>query len=633
MIHVNCRRQQAWHISAAIATRVAPTVGSAMYLDNPTTFAERLGKRSALRARFPSRPHPGPAAMRMLGLLAGVFHTPLRWRAITLIGAVVTATVLLVLLAVRLATWNADFFDALEQRSWDGVVRQSWIFLGIVAATMVVQATSLQSKRMLQITLRAHLTTTLLDLWMAEGRAARLQDAPMPHANEDGRIAEDGRVVCEMVVDFLASLLYAVLQFLLFVGMLWLVSGPLFVAIGGVSVMIPGHMLWVALAYAAFGAALTVRIGHPLVRATERRQGAEAGFRAGLVNAVTHAGSIALARAEPDERQRLAERFGQVRGTWGEQTISFRRMAFLTSGFGLLTAALPMLLLAPRFLDGAITLGTLIQVTIAFGQVTAALFWMSDNYPNIAQWEASAERVLVLDEAAADLAAATATARPGEVARVEENGPGLAFRDVSLVSAAGEVLVARFSAEIGPSERVLVEATPEAAEALFRAIAGLAPWGSGRIEMPEGVAPFFLGERPYLPEAVLKQVLAEPRGRGEVPEAELSAVLVAVGLAHLIPAIDTTAAWEQELGLADQQRLGIARALLHRPAWLFMHEALSALDAEDEERLTALIVSRLPDATLVTITHRTAVERLHQRRIALSRSADYPPPASESASA
>ena len=153
----------------------------------------------------------------------------------------------------------------------------------------------------------------------------------------------------------------------MFVGMLWLVSGPLFVAVGGISVTIPGHMLWIALAYAGLAAAVTVRIGHPLVRATERRQAAEAGFRAGLVNAVAHAGAIAVARAEPDERRRLGERFGRVRATWAEQTISFRRMAFLTSGFGLLTAALPMLILAPRFVDGEITLGTLIQVTIAFG--------------------------------------------------------------------------------------------------------------------------------------------------------------------------------------------------------------------------------------------------------------------------
>lgn len=591
-----------------------------MQIDDPSTLKERAGQRSALRARFPARPHPGPAALRMLRLLAGIFATPARWRAAALIAAVVVATVGLVLLAVRLASWNADFFDALEQKSWPGLIRQSWLFLGIVAATAIVQAAALQAKRMLQITLRTHLTTGMLETWMVDGRAARLQEIPEPHANEDGRIAEDGRVVCEMVVDFLASLLYAVLQFTLFVGVLWFTSGPLWITLGGAAFQLPGHMVWIALAYASFSAGLTVWIGHPLVRATNRRQGAEAAFRAGLVHAVTHAVAIALARAEADERRRLEGAFGRVRETWAEQTISFRRMVFLSSGFALLTAALPMLLLAPRHFAGEMSLGTLIQVTIAFGQVTAALFWMSDNYPAIAQWEASAERVLALHEAAGDLGAAAAAAnRPGEIERVAENGPGLAFRDVSLVSASGEVLVSRFSAEIAPRERVLVEATPQAATALFRAVSGLSPWGSGRIELPEGAVPYFAGERPYLPEATLADVLAEPRGADEIAQGELTAILVRTGLAHLIPALATTASWEQELGLEDQQRLGIARAMLHRPAWLFMHDPLSALDAAEEERLMAALFQHLPGSAIVTITHRPAVERLHERRIALVR--------------
>jgi putative ATP-binding cassette transporter len=590
-----------------------------MQIDDPSALKERIGQRSALRARFPARPHPGPAAMRMLRLLAGIFRTPARWRAGVLITAVIAATLCLALLAVRLASWNADFFDAIEQKSWPGLVRQSWLFLGIVGATAAAQAVALQAKRMLQLTLRTHLTTVMLEAWMAEGREARLQDVPQDNANVDGRIAEDGRVVCEMVVDFIASLLYAVLQFVLFVGVLWLTSGPLRVTLGGVALIVPGHMVWISLAYAGIAAAITVRIGHPLVRATNRRQGAEAVFRAGLVHAATHAGAIALGRAEADERRRLGHGFAQVRTTWTEQTISFRRMVFLSSGFALLTAALPMLLLAPRHFAGEMSLGTLIQVTIAFGQVTAALFWMSDNYPAIAQWEASAERVLVLHEAAGDLGAAAEASRPGEVARVAENGPGLAFRDLSLVSASGELLVSGFSAEIGPGERVLIEATPQAAAALFRAIAGLSPWGSGRIELPEGVLPCFAGERPYLPEATLADVLAEPHAKEAGSPAGIAPILVRTGLAHLIPSLATTAAWEQELGLEDQQRLGIARVMLHRPAWLFLHDPLSALDAAAEERLMEALFAALPEAAIVTITHRTAVERLHERRIALAR--------------
>ncbi len=591
----------------------------AMHTDTPSAIIDRIGQHGALRARFAARVHPGPADLRMLRLLAGIFRTEARWRAVALTAAIIVATVALIVLMVRFAIWNGDFFDAIEQKSWPGLVRQAWMFAAILAGGMITHAAALQARRMLQITLRRHLTLALIDTWMADGHHARLRDVAPGLANEDGRIAEDARVVCELMVDFLASLLYALLQFVVFVGMLWLSSGPLRLSAGGIAVTVPGHMVWVALFYASLGAAITIRVGHPLVRATDRRQTAEAAFREGLVHAVSRSATIALGRAEPGERRRLAGRFAAVSSTWAEQTISFRRMTFFTAGFGFLTAALPMLLLAPRHFAGDMSLGTLMQVTVAFGQVTAALFWMSDNYPFIAQWEASAARVLALHEAASDIGEEQETDRPGEIERVAKNGPGLSFLDLSLVSASGEVLVRRFNASVAPGERLLVEATPPAAAALFRAVAGLSAWGSGTIELPEGAVPFFLGERPYLPEATLAEILADPRAPGEVSRAQMTAAMVEAGLAALIPSLSVAAAWEQELSVEDQQRLGIARAILHRPAWLFMHDAMSALDAEQEDRLMGVLVASLQGSAIVTIAHRAALDRFHQRRIALTR--------------
>ncbi len=555
----------------------------------------------------------------MLRLLAQIFHTEARWRAAALIAAIVVATGGLILLMVRFAVWNGDFFNAIEQKSWPGLVRQAWTFLAILAGAMVTQAAALQARRMLQITLRTHLTTTLLATWMADGRHARLRDAVPALATEDGRIAEDARVVCELMVDFLASLLYAVTQFVVFVGMLWLSSGTLRFEAGGMVVTVPGHMVWVALLYASVGAMITVWVGHPLVRATERRQTAEAAFREALVHALSHSTMIALGRAEAGERRRLAGRFAMVSATWAEQTISFRRMTFFTAGFGFLTPALPMLLLAPRHFAGDMSLGTLMQVTVAFGQVTAALFWISDNYPQIAQWEASAVRALALQEAASDIGQHGEIDAAGEIERVARNGPGLAFHKLSLVSPSGELLVRGFSASVSPGERLLVEATPPAAAALFRAVAGLSGWGSGTIELPEGGVPFFMGERPYLPEATLAEILADPHSPGELSRAQVTAVMVEVGLATLIPSLGAVAVWEDALSVEDQQRLGIARAILHKPAWIFMHDATSALDAEQEEQLMGVMISSLQGAAIVTIAHRAALDRFHHRRIALSR--------------
>lgn len=588
-----------------------------MLIDDPVVLKDRLATHAERRAGSPARLPPGPAAFRMLRVLGGIFTTQARWRAFGVLFVDVISTVAQVLLILRLATWNADFFDALEQKSMPGLVTQTWLFLPIMLGLMVVQTVGFEARRRLQIDLRTYLTRTVSDAWMADGRHYRLRSLGAIYDNEDGRIAEDARVVCEMVVDFLSSLFYASLQLVLFVGVLWFTSGPLVLSIGGTTVTLPGHMVWVALLYAGTGAAITVVVGHPLVRSTERRQAAEADYRGRLRKAITHSPTIALTRAEGGERRGLAAAFDVVRRTWTVQTSSFRNLIFLGSGYTQLTIVLPLLLLAPRNFSGEMSLGTLMQVTIAFGQVTAALSWVSYNYPSVAQWEASAERVLTLHNAVVDLAEGDGGEEPDWFRRGPENGPNLAFRDLTLISPTGEVLLADFSAEIRPGERVLIEASPQVAAALFRATGGLSPWGAGRIELPETELPFFLGDRPYLPDAPLAEILAEPNEPTRFAEDELANALTDAGLAHLVPLLGTAAAWEQDLGIEDQHRLGFARALLHRPHWIVMHEATSGLDAETEDRLMDLLTSRLPGTTLVMISHRAVMAQRFQRRIAI----------------
>jgi putative ATP-binding cassette transporter len=585
--------------------------------DSPSHLQERIGAHAALRARYIARPHPGAPAMRMLRLLAGAARGAGRWAFLGLAAAVVATLIGQLLVNLRITTWNADFFDALERRSAPELYRQAWIFLVIVAAWMMVVTAALVAKRYLVIELRRHLTLALTGAWMEAGRHYRLRNMEGSHDNEDGRIAEDARVVCEMGVEFLASLLAATLQFVAFVGLLWIHSGTARLAIGRVEVAIPGYMVWIALLYAFLGAALAIFVGRPLVRATDRRQAAEADFRASLLAGLAHSPVIALTSAEPGERRRLAEAFARVRASWNVQTGSFRNLSFLSSGFGLLTAGLPMLILAPSYLAGEISLGMLMQLTIAFGQVVGALLWLSDNYPTIAQWEASAERVLALHDALGDLPGEASAAEPGRVRRAAEKGPELAFRDVTLLGPAGEVLLSRFDTVIRPGERVLLEAPPQVAAALFRAVAGLSSWGAGRIELPEHSSPFFMAERPFLPRATLREAILEPRAAGETGDEPLKAAMLAAGVTHLVPMLDAVADWEEELALGEQQRLQLARCLVHRPGWIMMHDATSALGAAEEAGFLAALARHLPEAAVISIAHRPIAEGLYQRRITL----------------
>lgn len=589
-----------------------------MLFHDPATLQERLVRQSQARAQIPAREHPGPAFLRMLRILAGVFRLPGRWCAAGLVLALAAITIAEVALALRLASWNADFFNLIEKKDVAGLPAQVWILFAIVGAIMALQASSLESKMRLQIRLRSYLTARVRDRWMAEGRHYRLRYMGGEHANEDGRIAEDIRVVSEMVVEFATSLLYATTQLVLFAGVLWLYSGPLRIAIGSVAIVIPGHMVFVALAYAGIGALVTLVIGHPLVRALDRRQTAEADYRASLVNSMSHSPAIALTGAESGERRRLAAFFDRICYTWALQRASLRNLLFFTSGYGQLTAVLPLVILAPRYFSGEMALGTLMQVTIAFGQVTSALSWLSGNFANIAQWEASAARVLALQESVDDLDAALAGPGEGRFARAPVNGPNLAFRDLTLVSPAGEVLAERFSADIAPGERVLLEATPQAADALFRAVAGLSFTGAGRIELPEDSSLHFMGEYPYLPEAPLIEALTGSQQPDNLSPGEIARTLVDTGLARLAPALERVAKWEQDLGIEDQQRLGFAIALLRKPRWLLMHDAASALSQPAEDALMRLLADRLPDTAIIRIAPRSVAEHGFTRRISVT---------------
>jgi putative ATP-binding cassette transporter len=75
--------------------------------------------------------------------------------------------------------------------------------------------------------------------------------------------------------------------------------------------------------------------------------------------------------------------------------------------------------------------------------------------------------------------------------------------------------------------------------------------------------------------------------------------------------------WALQLSPGEQQRIAIARALLQKPAWLFLDEATSSLDESSEAQLYRLLRERLPDTTIVSIGHRSTLKEFHDRVLEL----------------
>ncbi|UKJ77164.1 SbmA/BacA-like family transporter [Azospirillum brasilense] len=336
---------------------------------------------------------------RFAGLAGGYWAGRDRWSVWLLTAALLALTVAQVSVPVMLNLWSQRLFDALEQRAMDRLPVMAAAAGGILLFNIAVTVSHLWVKRRIQFGWRAWLTRRLVSGWLSDGRELALPSRPGDHDNPDGRIAEDVRIVTELAIDLGHSLTYCLLLLISFSSILWQLSGVVHVTLGGVSVPVPGHLLLLALAFSAAGTAAAIAVARPLVRAAERRQGLEADFRFGLARVRENAPVIARQHGEAVERSRMALLFGGVRRGWERQTAALVRVMAFGASYSVLSTVFPILVVAPRYVAGAITLGMMMQTAQAFQQAVAALSWPIDNLATVAQWKASVERVLGLKEA------------------------------------------------------------------------------------------------------------------------------------------------------------------------------------------------------------------------------------------
>jgi putative ATP-binding cassette transporter len=334
---------------------------------------------------------------RVLRLAVPYWHAEHRWRVRGAVVALLALTVAQVGLAVWINHWNRDLFDALERRALREVLAQAAVFVAILVSSIVVTGVHLMVKRWLQLDWRRWLASVLLGHWMADGRHHRLALRPGEHDNPDARIAEDVRIATETAVALAHGATYALLSFLVFVPILWDVSGT--IRVPGIDVLVPGYLVLLAFLYSAAGVLLGWRFGRPLVRATDALQGAEADYRFGLARMRDRSESIAMLRGEPAEREGAARRFVRIVREWNRQSIAYAGLVGFTTGYGALLPVFPLLVAAPQYVLGTVSLGMLMQGAQAFQRLALALSWPTDNLGEIARTRASVERVLALHDA------------------------------------------------------------------------------------------------------------------------------------------------------------------------------------------------------------------------------------------
>ncbi len=545
------------------------------------------------------------------------FRSEDRWLARVLLSAVIAAELSLVGITVLLNQWYNGFYNALQDRNWDTFVVQILYFCGIATAATLVSAYKLYLNQWLEIRWRRWMTKLYLDHWLKGAAHYRMQLLGDAADNPDQRIAEDIKLFIERTLTITVGLLGAIVAVASFIVILWTLSAEAPLRMFGVTVAIPGYLVWAALIYALVGTALTHLIGRPLVALNFNQQRYEADFRFNLVRVRENSEQIALLGGETTETGRLRMRFDKVVANWHLIMSRQKRLTFFTAGYAQGAIIFPIIVVSPAYFAGLMQLGGLVQTSTAFTTVQSALSFFVTIYREFAEWRAVIARLDGFDRSIE--AARVVANRPSRVDVVSHpTKTGLTIERLSVQLPTGAPLVASEDLIIESGQRALITGPSGSGKStFFRAVAGVWPFGTGTIMVPRGAKLMVLPQRPYFLVASLEDAVSYPSERGTFAPARISEVLNAVGLPALARRLSEEAHWNQILSLGEQQRLSIARAILQAPDYLFLDEATASLDELSEAKLYGLLQEQLPGVTIVSIGHRSTLITFHDRRLTM----------------
>src|ERR1044072_5036820 len=486
-----------------------------------------------------------PLVRRFWMTARGFWSSKRSWKVAWLMTAVLIALVVgQLVFQYQLNVWNKAIFDALEKKDAETVLRQAMLFIPLCIGSIAVAVAVVYARMRMQRRWRAWLTEHTMTRWLAKGRYYQLNLIEGDHKNPEARIGDDIRIATEQPVDFAVGILSAVLTSATFMGVLWTVGGNLTIGVSGREFFIPGYLVIAVVLYCFIISGFMTLIARSFVPTAENKNQVEAEFRAALTRVREYGESIAILGGEKEERAGLDGLLAKVIVAWSRMAGQYMRTMFVSHGNFIIASVIPIILCAPKYLAGEMTLGTVMQAAAAFIQVQYAFNWIVDNYPRLAEWAASARRASNL-LVALDGLKKIEDSQTGAISRTEGKDAAIRLKDVQVSLSDGTVVVDEADVTVNFGEKVLVAGESGTGKStLVRAIAGLWPWGEGEILIQANAKVFLMPQKPYVPLGTLKRATTYPLSPDEVDDTVARKTLEDVGLGHFVERIDEDKRWE-----------------------------------------------------------------------------------------
>jgi putative ATP-binding cassette transporter len=564
-------------------------------MNEPLSAADRQAAKEKLRK----------TARQLFQITRAFFKSERRGKARGLLLLLITLSIAYIGVVVLTSYAGRDFMTAIEKKDHLGY----WNAMGRYAATFVVAILINVYYRWTEQTLallwREWMSQHLIKRYFNNRAYYRLRGSESID-NPDQRISEDVRNFTTDSLSYAMMVVNSVMTLIGFLGVLWSISSTL---------------VGVALVYAAFGTVMCFIIGRRLVGLQYHKYQKEADFRYGLVRIRDNAESIAFYRGEKREHRDLIHRLAAIVANMRTIIVWNRNLGFFRNSYNYLALVLPVLIVAPMFMNGSTPFGVVTQTIEAFAQVLAAVSIVANNFEDLSTYLAGIQRLGILWDDLDDFDAEEERSARENLQQLDEAGNAVKLDKLTVLTPDRiKVLAKDLSFELNPKQSLMIMgASGTGKSSVLRTIAGLWPSGPGSLERPALNHLMFLPQRPYMVPGTLRDQLRYPDHDRNVDDAIIRGIVEQVNLSDVLARVDgdldRIIDWTNVLSLGEQQRVAFARLFLRQPQFAFLDEATSALDEDNQSRLYELV--RQSGIGFISVGHRETLRPFHQHVLKL----------------